>query len=145
MISLAIMHALQDNGFGTYGENLWWNSSPVMDTGVVSANEGIWVNSLPSSVSGDMYTDTVTVSTRYTDPRVQTLTMLRLTRWLEDTAPKICQLSCAPTLPITFTNVDIRRLTAASLDAVDNEGRWVESLQFIVAYKLPRDIPETVE
>lgn len=141
MISLAIMLALQDANFGTYGETLWWNRSPVMATGDVSARQGIWVNALPSSASADTYTDQVSVTTRFTDPIKQTLTMARLLRWVED-ANSICKLSCEPIIHnFTLDIVDISRISGASYDAVDSEGRWVESLVFNCTYKLPQTIP----
>ena len=43
MIDLAVCMALQNEGYGTYGQNLFFGTSPVMDTGTVISQEGIWV------------------------------------------------------------------------------------------------------
>lgn len=141
MISLAIMLALQDAGFGTYGETLFWNESPVMAQGNVSGIEGMWVNSLPSSVAADTYHDTITVSIRYRDPLQQTVMVARLLRWLEDNADQTCNLSCTPLIDCSLEIVKITRLTGATFEAVDAEGRWIQSITFDAIYKLPDIIP----
>lgn len=141
MLGLAIALSLQEQGFGTYGEDIFWNQSPVLASGSVSSHNGLWVNSLPDSISGDLYTDNVTVSTRFTDPLKQGLCMLQLlnlfrTAWFDN-----CELTTKPISDVTFTNVEILKGTSVSLEAVDNEGKWVQAIRFQVRYKLPTTLP----
>lgn len=141
MLGLAIALSLQEQGFGTYGEDIFWNKSPVLASGSVVGDSGLWVNSLPESISGDLYTDNVTVSTRFTDPLKQGLYMLQLlnlfrTQWFDN-----CELTTKPISDVTFTNVEILKGTSVSLEAVDNEGKWVQAIRFQVRYKLPTELP----
>ena len=43
MIDLAVCIALQNEGYGTYGQNLFFGTSPILDTGPVTSQEGIWI------------------------------------------------------------------------------------------------------
>lgn len=140
MLSLGIIMALQDAGFGTYGDELWWNTSPVLDSGAVTDSNGIWVNSLPVSVSGDTYTDNVTISTRYSDVLEQAKVLNKLLHWVSDDLRKACKLSCNPILDMELPIVSVKPLNGASYDAVDSEGHWVISIGFNVAYKLPETV-----
>lgn len=143
MIDLAIALALQQGGFGTYGKEIRWNSSAVMGTGTVTGDSGLWVNSTPQDVTGDWYTDTVTISSRDRDPIRQGLTLLKLMNFLRGDWAQTCTLSTEPIVPdLTFTNVKITPPTSISIEAVDGEGRWVKAIQFIVKYKVPETIPD---
>lgn len=143
MIGLAVCMELEKHGFGTYGEDIFWNVSPIMDTGQITAQQGIWVNSIPTGVSsGNMFTDTVTISTRFRDPLKQGRYLLQLLAWITGGWRNTCVLSTAPIQEgVEFKNCSIRAPQGVTLDAVDNEGRWVESLQFDVSYQLPDDLP----
>ena len=141
MLGLAIALSLQEQGFGTYGEDIFWNKSPVLGSGAVSSTNGLWVNSLPVSVSGDLYTDNVTVSTRFSDPLKQGMFMLQLLNLFRTQWVSTCELSTKPIGEVTFTNVDIQRGASVSLEAVDNEGKWVQAISFQVKYKLPAELP----
>lgn len=137
MICLAVMLAMQDAGFGTEGQDLFWNQSPVMNTGTVSPSQGIWVNSLPVSKTADRFTDQVTISFRFRDPLEQARTMTRFLNWLDGDAQHLCNLSCAPRIPeISYKRVDITNVLGAQYDTADNEGRWVTSVAFNIAYAL---------
>lgn len=140
MLSLGIVMALQDAEFGAYGETLWWNTSPVMDSGAVTDSNGIWVNSLPVSVSGDTYTDNVTISTRYADVLEQAKVINKLLYWVANDLRNVCKLSCNPILDMELPIVSVKPLNGASYDAVDSEGHWVISISFSVAYKLPKPV-----
>ena len=65
MIDLAMCMTLQNEGFGTYGKTLFFGTSPVLDTGSVTNAEGIWVNANTVGINGDLYTDQLTISSRY--------------------------------------------------------------------------------
>ena len=45
MIDLAIALALERAGFGVYGDTIFWNVSPLLQTGTVSENYGIRMKS----------------------------------------------------------------------------------------------------
>lgn len=141
MIDLAVLLAMQDAGFGQYGETLWWNQSPVMQDGTVSYNEGAWVNSATVSVNGDRYTDTITITTRFGDVIKQALYLLHLMTWVNNGLINACSLSCKPLADLTFEQVQVRKATAIDFDAIDGEGRWVKSIRFDVSYKLPKTLP----
>lgn len=143
MIDLAIALALEKHGFGKYGENIYWNVSPVMGSGQVSGESGIWVNSIPREVIGDWYTDTVTISTRYRDKIKQSLVLLKLMEFLRGPWSQTCSLSTEPIVDgVEFSNVQISAPTSVSIEAVDGEGRWVKAIQFSIKYKLPDPIPD---
>ena len=137
MIGLAVALALADKGFGHYGENVFWNVSPVNAVGAVATNEGIWVSALPLSVTGDVLTTQVTVSTRFYDPIEQAKTLTRLMDWMMDEAPKLCSLSTAPVIDASIEIIDCHALTGSEFEAVDAEGRWVISVAMQVRHKRP--------
>ena len=137
MIDLAIALALQDAGYGTYGETLFANRSPILDTGAVSSKDGIWVTATTISYNAGHYTDQITISTRYYDSIQQGETLLRIMSWINSTLVDACSLSCEPESPIVFDHLDIRPASSIDLDAIDDEGRYVKSIHFNVTYPLP--------
>lgn len=137
MIDLAIALALQDAGFGTYGDNIFANRSPILDTGAVSSKDGIWVTATTISYNAGHYTDQITISTRYYDAIQQGETLLRIMSWINSTLVDACSLSCEPESPIVFDHLDIHPASAIDLDAIDDEGRYVKSIHFTVTYPLP--------
>lgn len=137
MIDLAVALALQDAGFGTYGETIFANRSPILDTGAVSSKDGIWVTATTISYNAGHYTDQLTVSTRYYDAIQQGETLLRIMSWVNSTLVDACTLSCEPESPIVFDHLDIHPASAIDLDAIDEEGRYVKSIRLNVTYPLP--------
>ena len=137
MIDLAIALALQDAGYGVYGENLFANRSPILDTGAVSSKDGIWVTATTISYNAGHYTDQITISTRYYDAIQQGETLLRIMSWINSTLVDACSLSCEPESPIVFDHLDIHPASAIDLDAIDEEGRYVKSIRLNVTYPLP--------
>lgn len=137
MIDLAVALALQDAGYGTYGETIFANRSPILDTGAVSSKDGIWVTATTISYNAGHYTDQVTISTRYYDAIQQGETLLRIIAWINSTLVDACSLSCEPESPIVFDHLDIRQASSIDLDAIDDEGRYVKSIHFNVTYPLP--------
>ena len=137
MIDLAVALALQDAGFGTYGETIFANRSPILDTGAVSSKDGIWVTATTISYNAGHYTDQITISTRYYDAIQQGETLLRIMSWINSTLVDACTLSCEPESPIVFDHLDIHPASAIDLDAIDDEGRYVKSIHLAVTYPLP--------
>lgn len=137
MIDLAIALALQDAGFGVYGETIFANRSPILDTGAVSSKDGIWVTATTISYNAGHYTDQITISTRYYDAIQQGETLLRIMSWVNSTLVDACSLSCEPESPIVFDHLDIHPASAIDLDAIDEEGRYVKSIRLNVTYPLP--------
>ena len=137
MIDLAVALALQDAGFGTYGETIFANRSPILDTGAVSSKDGIWVTATTISYNAGHYTDQLTISTRYYDAIQQGETLLRIMSWINSTLVDACTLSCEPESPIVFDHLDIHPASAIDLDAIDDEGRYVKSIHLAVTYPLP--------
>lgn len=137
MIDLAIALALQDAGFGVYGDNIFANRSPILDTGAVSSKDGLWVTATTISYNAGHYTDQITISTRYYDAIQQGETLLRIMSWINSTLVDACSLSCEPESPIVFDHLDIHPASAIDLDAIDEEGRYVKSIHFTVTYPLP--------
>ena len=137
MIDLAVALALQDAGFGTYGETIFANRSPILDTGAVSSKDGIWVTATTISYNAGHYTDQITISTRYYDAIQQGETLLRIMSWINSTLVDACTLSCEPESPIVFGHLDIHPASAIDLDAIDDEGRYVKSIHLTVTYPLP--------
>ena len=138
MIDLGIALLLDQAGYGEYGKTIFWNVSPVFGSGEVSTQYGIWVNSQPIGVNGDMYTDTVTIATRYNDPLKQGEILADLMKYARDSLKDVCAISLDPYVKgFTYENVDIKPPAGISFDAVDGEGRWVKSLHMDVSYKLP--------
>ena len=137
MIDLAIALALQDAGFGVYGENIFANRSPILDTGAVSSKDGIWVTATTISYGAGHYTDQITISTRYYDAIQQGETLLRIMSWINSTLVDACSLSCEPESPIVFDHLDIHPASSIDLDAIDDEGRYVKSIHLTVTYPTP--------
>lgn len=138
MIDLGIALLLDQAGYGEYGKTIFWDVSPVFGSGEVSPQYGIWVNAQAIGVSGDMYTDTVTIATRYGDPLKQGEILTDLMRYARDSLKKVCNLSLEPYVKgFMYPYVDIKPPAGITFDAVDSEGRWVKSLHMDVTYKLP--------
>lgn len=136
MIDLAVCMTLQTEGCGIYGQNLFFGTSPILDTGTVTSQEGIWINANTVDINGDLFTDQITISSRHNDVLTQGRLMLRLINLINNTLPHCCQLTCQPIADITYTSVRTHPATAIDLDAIDNEGRWVKSIRFQIDYKL---------
>lgn len=142
MIDLAIALALQDAGFGTYGEDLFWSASPIMANGQVTAAQGIWVNSTPVEVAGDWYHDQLTITTRFNDAIKQGITLVNLLAYCRDTLTKMCELSTDPIVKdFAFEQVDITPPSGIAYEGTDTQGRWVKSIALDVKYKLPDNLP----
>ena len=138
MIDLGIALLLEQAGYGKYGVDISWNVSPVFGSGEVSGQQGIWVNSQPISIQGDLYTDTVTIASRYNDPLKQAEVLTDLMKYARDGLKDVCTISLDPYVKgFTYPYVDIKPPAGISFDAVDGEGRWVKSLHMDVSYKLP--------
>ena len=142
MIDLAIALALQNTGLGVLGETLFWNQSPVLSTGTVTSSEGAWVNAITVESNGDTYTDQVTVSTRFADTLAQGVWLMHAADYINNTLVSECGLSLTPLIDdCEFPIVKTGKSTSMSLDAVDNEGRFVKSIQFQIKYKYPSPLP----
>lgn len=136
MIDLAMAMALQNEDFGTYGKDLFFGTSPVLDTGSVTNAEGIWVNANTVDINGDLYTDQITISSRHFDVIEQGRLMLRLLHFVNNRFHDYCRLTCSPITDIDFVSIRVHPATAIDMDAIDGEGRWVKSIRFNVDYKL---------
>lgn len=137
MIELAIALDLQEHGFGTYGETIFVNESPILDTGAVSSKDGIWITSTTVSNSNGHYTDQLTVSTRFYDVIRQGEYLLKLMEYINTQLVDQCTLSCQPESPIVYEKLNISPASSIDLDAVDSEGHYVKSIHFTITYPLP--------
>lgn len=146
MIDLAICMTLQNEGYGIYGQNLFFGTSPILDTGTVTSQQGTWVNANTIDIKGDLYTDQITISSRHENVLTQGRLMLRLLNLINNKLPTYNQLTCQPITDITYTSIRTHPATAIDLDAIDHEGRWVKSIRFQIDYKLdytPDYTPDT--
>lgn len=137
MIELAVALDLQEHGYGTFGENIFVNQSPVLDTGSVESKDGIWLTSTTMSGGHGTYTDQITISTRYFDVIQQEETLLKLMHYINTELVDACTLSCEPESPIVYERLTISPASSIDLDAVDNEGHYVKSIRFTITYPLP--------
>lgn len=138
MIDLGIVLALQDSGIGTYGTDLWVNQSPILNNGAVGSKRGIFVNSNGASSSGDSYSDMITISVREEDILAQSIVLARLNEWARSLSEDCCSLPLRPLVefdPIQVVSISDR--SAATTAAIDNEGRFVKEITFMITYKLP--------
>lgn len=144
MIGLAVAEELQRQGFGVYGETIWWNTSPVLNTGSVVDLEGMWVNTtaVASSIQGPTYTDEVTISTRYTDPLRQGVMLMYLTDFINRQLIKYCELDLTIGIECSFPILNVGACTNGTLQAVDSEGRYVKQTSFELTYQYPHALPE---
>lgn len=136
MIDLAICMTLQNENYGIYGQNLFFGASPILDTGTVTNQQGIWVNANTININGDLYTDQITISSRYDDVLTQGRLMLRLLDFINNRLPHYNQLTCQPITNITYQSIRTHPATAIDLDAIDHEGHWVKSIRFQTDYKI---------
>lgn len=137
MIELAVALDLQEHGFGTYGETIFVNESPILDTGAVSSKDGIWITSTTATNGNGHYTDQVTVSTRFYDVTRQGEYLLKLMEYINTQLVDQCTLSCQPESPIVYDKLTISPASSIDLDAVDSEGHYVKSIHFTITYPLP--------
>lgn len=137
MIELAVALDLAEHGFGIYGETIFVNESPILDTGAVSSKDGIWITSTTVSNVGGHYTDQLTVSTRFYDVIRQGEYLLKLMEYINTQLVDQCTLSCQPESPIAYEKLNISPASSIDLDAVDNEGHYVKSIHFTITYPLP--------
>ena len=137
MIELAVALDLQEHGFGTYGETIFVNESPILDTGAVSSKDGIWITSTTVSNGNGHYTDQLTVSTRFYDVIRQGEYLLKLMEYINTQLVDQCTLSCQPESPIVYKKLTISPASSIDLDAVDSEGHYVKSIHFTITYPLP--------
>lgn len=137
MIELAVALDLAEHGFGTYGETIFVNESPILDTGAVSSKDGIWITSTTVNNGNGHYTDQLTVSTRSYDVIRQGEYLLKLMEYINTQLVDQCTLSCQPESPIVYEKLNISPASSIDLDAVDNEGHYVKSIHFTITYPLP--------
>lgn len=137
MIELAVALDLAEHGFGTYGETIFVNESPTLDTGSVSSKDGIWITSTTVRNGNGHYTDQLTISTRFYDAIRQGEYLLKLIEYINTTLVDQCTLSCQPESPIVYNKITISPASSIDLDAVDNEGHYVKSIHFTITYPLP--------
>lgn len=137
MIELAVALDLAEHGFGTYGETIFVNESPILDTGAVSSKDGIWITSTTVSNGNRHYTDQLTISTRFYDVIRQGEYLLKLMEYINTQLVDQCTLSCQPESPIVYEKLNISPASSIDLDAVDNEGHYVKSIHFTITYPLP--------
>lgn len=140
MLALAVIEALEQAGFGHYGETLWWDASPVLATGTVTAQEGIWVTATPGSVSDAfVYQTTIQVAARFLDTIRQGKVLLDLMAWVNSELSRRCELTVTlgQTQPIVFPLTGVDPGQYPTLTAIDSEGRPVKQTTFTVHHKLP--------
>lgn len=137
MIELAVALDLAEHGFGTYGETIFVNESPILDTGAVSSKDGIWITSTTVSNGNGYYTDQLTISTRFYDVIRQGEYLLKLMEYINTQLVDQCTLSCQPESPIVYDKITISPASSIDLDAVDSEGHYVKSIHFTITYPLP--------
>ena len=137
MIELAVALDLAEHGFGTYGETIFVNESPILDTGAVSSKNGIWVTSTTVSNGNGHYIDQLTISTRFYDVIRQGEYLLKLMEYINTQLADQCTLSCQPESPIIYNKLTISPASSIDLDAVDSEGHYVKSIHFNITYPLP--------
>lgn len=137
MIELAVALDLAEHGFGTYGETIFVNESPILDTGAVSSKDGIWITCTTMSNGNGHYTDQLTISTRFYDVIRQGEYLLKLMEYINTQLVDQCTLSCQPESPIVYNKLTISPASSIDLDAVDSEGHYVKSIHFNITYPLP--------
>lgn len=140
MLALAVIEAMQDAGFGRYGETLWWDASPVLATGTVTSQEGVWVTATPGSVSDAfVYQTQIQVSARFFDVVRQGRVLLDLMAWVNSDLARRCELAVTlgQTQPLTFPVTGVDPCQYPQLTAIDSEGRPVKQTQFTVHHQLP--------
>lgn len=140
MLALAVIEAMEQAEFGRYGETLWWDASPVLATGTVTAQEGVWVTATPGSVSDAfVYQTTIQVSARFLDTIRQGRVLLDLMAWVNTELSRRCELTVTlgQTTPLTFPLTGVDPCQYPTLTAIDGEGRPVKQTQFTVHHQLP--------
>lgn len=140
MLALAVIEVMEQAGFGRYGETLWWDASPVLQTGTVTAQEGIWVTATPGNVSDAfVYETLVQVSARFLDTIRQGKVLLDLMNWVNGDLSRRCELTVTlgQSTPIVFPLTGVNPCQYPQLTAIDGEGRPVKQTQFTVHHKLP--------
>lgn len=144
MIALAFAEELERQGFGTYGENIWWDTSPVLNTGSVSELEGVWVYATPveTGLRGCWYRSTITVSTRFTDMVRQGHMLMLISDFVNRIFSKYCQLRLTIGVDCVFPILSVGECSSGTLEAVDSEGRLVKTLSFDIQYRYPDPMPE---
>lgn len=140
MLALAVIEAMEQAGFGAYGETLWWDASPVLATGTVTSQEGVWVTATPGSVSDAfVYQTTIQISARFFDTVRQGKVLLDLMAWVNSDLSRACSLTVTlgQTQPIVFPLTGVDPCQYPTLTAIDGEGRPVKQTQFTIHHKLP--------
>ena len=135
MIDLALLVAMQDADLCVIGEDGNWNTSPIKSDGTTVTEEGLWIFSTakePVTRQG-LYTDEVTVATRYDSSISQAKKLIQIAQWVKNFNP--CILTCGEYIPGQSFNVkQVTPDEGFSLDTVDSEGRFIKSYSFEVQY-----------
>lgn len=140
MLALAVIEAMDQAGFGRYGETLWWDASPVLATGTVTSQEGVWVTATPGNVTDAfVYQTTIQVSARFLDTIRQGKTLLDLMNWVNTDLSRRCELTVTlgQTQPVVFPVTGVDPCQYPQLTAIDGEGRPVKQTQFTIYHQLP--------
>lgn len=131
---------MEQAGFGRYGDTLWWDASPVLQTGTVTAQEGVWVTATPGNVNDAfVYQTTIQVSARFLDTIRQGKVLLDLMNWVNGELSRRCSLTVTlgQSTPIVFPVTGVDACQYPQLTAIDSEGRPVKQTQFTIHHKLP--------
>lgn len=144
MFGLGFAQRLELEGFGTYGESVFWNTSPLLGSGLVTSDYGLWVaengvSDRSSQFYGQLFTSEIVVSARYADPLQQALAVTRLVTFIntrfQDTCTLLVDLGDYGQITLTVRG-DMGLAALPTLVAVDGEGLLVQETRFTVSYTI---------
>lgn len=141
MLGLVFALHMEEQGFGVFGESLFWNTSPLLLGGGISSDFGWWVREEGVSTGEKKfigtYSSELVVSCRFSDQLEQGVEATRFVHYLNTTFKKQCRLAYRyEAYNLAVKLFDLGVAAVPSVVAVDTEGRLVQETRFAVTYGL---------
>ena len=134
MITLHILKALSDAGFGTIDTNLFWEEVPLDGSG--NAKEGVWIVTRGAPVTRfSINIQSFDIYARYTNKITGATKLEGILNYLQEAFGKVCDL---PTVPphstAQYKNVRIIPTSGVENAGTDENGKVVRVISGEVRY-----------
>lgn len=135
MITLHLLQLLDDNGFGTIDEDLFWEEAPL--DGQENPEEGVWIVTRGSSVNRfGVHLQAFDIYSRYANKLTGAQKLEAILEYLRQAYGEVCTLPTVdPYSDNEYTNVRIRPTSSVENVGTDENNKIVRVISGEVQYE----------